>query len=70
MKSLIQFIEEESKRRGRKLSTEEVRTVIDNRLSLYKTSIEELEDLRAKTYQYDFMEETLSKIRFEEVLEG
>ncbi len=63
MKSLIKFIEEESKRRGSKLSTQEIRSTIEARLDAYKSAIDELEDLKAKTYHYDDMEKILEDIK-------
>jgi hypothetical protein len=66
MKSLIKLISDESAKKGRKVTTSEIRKLIDDHLSFYKKAICELEDLRAKTFQYDEMEKTLLDLKIEE----
>jgi chaperonin cofactor prefoldin len=68
MKSLIKFIAEESAKKGRKVTTAEIRRTIDSQLTFYKKAIDELEDLRSKTFHYDEMEQTLVNLKSENAL--
>jgi chaperonin cofactor prefoldin len=65
MKSLIKFISEQSAKKGRKVTTSEIRRTVDTQIEMYKRAIEELEDLRKKTFQYDEMEHTLITMKQE-----
>lgn len=63
MRSLIKFIAEESLKKGKKVTTEDIRKSVDLQLHTYRLAIEDLEELRGKTFQYDKMEKELLKIK-------
>jgi hypothetical protein len=62
MNSLIKFLDAESKKQNRRITAAELRPIIDKRLQLYRMWIDELEELRTKTYSYDEMEKELLEI--------
>ncbi len=63
MKSLIKFIDQESQRKGKPVTTTDLRGIITQKRKVLELLIVELNDLEYKTYQYELMEHTLEGIQ-------